>query len=112
MGRAREYLDARFEQPVRSAELEMVTGLDRYALARQFRRSFGTSPYRYRVMRHLDRARALITAGTPLCEAAIAAGFADQSHLTRHFKRAYGLPPGRWATLTRPTPGVVTGSRY
>jgi AraC-like DNA-binding protein len=102
MGRAREYLDARFEQPVRSAELEMVSGLDRYVLARQFRRSFGTSPHRYLVMRRLDRARGLIAAGTPLCEVALAAGFADQSHLTRHFKRTYGLPPGRWAALMRP----------
>jgi AraC-like DNA-binding protein len=106
--RARDRLDAGLEQTVRSAQLEAVTGLDRYALARQFRRCFGTSPYRYLVMRRLDRARALIAAGTPLCEAALAAGFADQSHLTRHFKRAYGLPPGCWATLMRPTPG----SRY
>lgn len=100
--RAREYVDAGFERTVRSDELEAITGLDRYVLARQFRRCFGTSPYRYLVMRRLDRARALITAGTPLCEAALAAGFADQSHLTRRFKRAYGLAPGRWAALMRP----------
>ncbi len=97
--RARDYLEAGVEGSVRSSELEAVTGLGRYALARQFRRCLGTSPYRYLVMRRLDRARALIVAGTPLAEAAIAAGFADQSHFSRHFKRAYGMAPGRWATL-------------
>jgi AraC-like DNA-binding protein len=110
--RAREYLDASVEQAVRSAELEAVTGLDRYVLARQFRRCFGTSPYRYRVMRRLDRARGLIAAGISLCEAALAAGFADQSHLTRHFKRTYGMPPGRWAALMRPAPERSPCSRY
>jgi AraC-like DNA-binding protein len=96
---ARDYLAAGFERTVRSCELEAVTGVDRYALARHFRSCFGTSPYRYLVMRRLDRARALIAAGSPLCEAALAAGFADQSHLSRHFKRAYGVTPGRWAAL-------------
>ena len=81
------------------SELEAVTGLARYALARHFRACLGTSPYRYLVMRRLDRARALIASGSPLCDAALAAGFADQSHLTRHFKRAYGLAPGRWRAL-------------
>ena len=42
----------------------------------------------------------MIIAGAPLAEAAIAAGFADQSHMTRHFARTYGMPPGRFRTLT------------
>ncbi len=41
-------------------------------------------------------ARRMIGRGTPLAEAALAAGFADQSHLSRLFKRAYGLTPARW----------------
>ena len=39
--------------------------------------------------------------GTPLSETAAATGFADQSHLTRHFSARFGLTPGRWATLSR-----------
>jgi AraC-like DNA-binding protein len=88
-------------QQVTSAALELLAGLDRYAIARQFRRAYGTSPERYRIFRRLDLARAAMRAGTPLARAATDAGFADQSHFTRQFKRAYGLTPGRWATLSR-----------
>ena len=42
--RARDYLDAYFQQTVTTAQLERVTGLDRYSMARAFRRQFGTSP--------------------------------------------------------------------
>ncbi len=98
--RACEFLDTGFERTVTSAELEAVAGLSRYALARHFRACLGTSPYRYLVMRRLDRARSLIRRGERLADAAAACGFADQSHMTRHFKRAYGLSPGRWAALS------------
>ena len=97
--RVRDLLDARIGRAVTSAELESVAGISRYAVARHFRACLGTSPYRYLVMRRLDRARALIRRGSLLADAAAASGFADQSHMTRHFKKAYGLPPGRWAAL-------------
>ncbi|MEU8384189.1 AraC family transcriptional regulator [Streptosporangium sp. NPDC048865] len=84
-------------------EFERISGLDRWTLARQFRAAFGTSPTRFRTMRQLDRARLLLRGGTPPHEAALKAGFADQSHLTRMFKRAYGLTPAAWtAALTGP----------
>ena len=79
------------------AALERAAGLDRWSLARQFRAAFGTSPSRFRTLRQVDRARALLAAGTPPAAAAAAAGFADQSHMTRQFKRACGLTPARWA---------------
>jgi AraC-like DNA-binding protein len=37
--------------------------------------------------------------GNELSEVAFATGFADQSHLNRHFKKAYGMTPGQWASL-------------
>lgn len=78
------------------AEFEAVSGLDRWTIARQFRVAFGTSPTRFRTMRQLDRARRMLRDGVPLSEAAQSAGFADQSHMTRMFKRAYGMTPARW----------------
>ena len=79
------------------ALLERVSGLDRWTLARQFRAAFGTSPSDFRTMRRLDRARRMIRDGVALAEVAAGAGFADQSHLSRLFKRTYGLTPAAWA---------------
>ena len=100
--RAREFLAAEAHRTVSSEELEKVSGLDRFALARHFRAAFGTSPHRFQVGRRLARAQEMISAGVPLSETAAVTGFADQSHLTRHFAARYGLPPGRWAALSRP----------
>lgn len=97
--RARQYLDAHRDDVVASRELEAIAGLDRFTLARHFRACFGTSPYNYLVMRRLQQARRLLLGGTPLVEVAIVCGFADQSHLTRQFRRAYGVTPGRWRAL-------------
>ncbi len=96
---ARQFLDAHFERVVASEELEALTGLDRYALARHFRTRLGTSPYRYLTMRRLDHVRFLVRAGHSLADAAFACGFADQSHMTCQFKRAYGLSPSRWRAI-------------
>ena len=101
VARAREFLAAEAHRAVASEELERITGLDRFALARHFRLASGTSPHRFQVGRRLARARALIASGTPLSETAAETGFADQSHLTRHFVARFGLTPGRWAALSR-----------
>lgn len=99
--RARQFLDAEKTRVVRSAELESITGLTRYELSRQFKIVFGTSPYRYLLMRRFDFARARIQRDRPLAEVACDAGFADQAHFTRAFRSAFGLTPGQYRTLLR-----------
>lgn len=96
VGKVRDFLDANVQNVVTSAELEAIAGLSRYAVARHFRACLGTSPYRYLIMRRLDQARSLIRHGASLVDAAVSCGFADQSHMTRHFKKVYGMSPGRW----------------
>ena len=103
LDRARAFLDGR-RAIARSTELESVTGLSRYELARQFRVRYGTSPYRYSLMRRLDFARGRLRGGTPLADLALAAGFADQAHFTRTFKAAFGLTPARYRTLRTAAP--------
>ena len=94
-------LEAVSDHHIGAAALEAETGVDRFTLARGFRTRFGTSPHRYLTGRRLERVKAEIVRGAPLAEAAVAAGFADQSHMTRHFKSRFGLTPGRYAVLLR-----------
>lgn len=95
----RALLDAAFAKPIASDDLERVADLDRFTLARAFRAAFGTAPHRYLVARRVAAARRMIGDGAPLAEIAAACGFADQSHLNRHFKAHTGITPGRYARL-------------
>ena len=97
--RAREFLDTETTRVVHSGELEVVTGLSRYELARQFRLVCGTSPYRYSLMRRLDAARDGISQGWALSDVAYDAGFADQAHFSRMFSAAFGLTPAHYRAL-------------
>ncbi|HEV7227189.1 AraC family transcriptional regulator [Brevundimonas sp.] len=101
---ARAFVDAHPDTNVRLDDLERVSGQDRWQLSRGFRALLGVSPYRYLIFRRLDAARALMNGATPLAEIAAATGFADQSHLTRHFRSAYGLTPAQWRRLNRSRP--------
>jgi AraC-like DNA-binding protein len=101
--RGREFLRSRLTV-VQSREVEMVTGLDRHQFARQFRAVYGTSPYRYSVMRRLDAARGRLRDARPVAEIALEAGFADQAHFTRTFKSAFGMTPGRYVKLCAARP--------
>jgi AraC-like DNA-binding protein len=99
MRRIRDYLIAHTFEPVTSEDLERVSGLDRYQIARAFRRVHGSSPHRFLVMRRLQAARKRIGEGAKIADVAAETGFADQAHLTRGFRSAYGATPGRWAQM-------------
>lgn len=93
---ARRRIEAAPELPVTLAELAALSGVSRFALLRGFRRELGMTPHAYLLQRRVRLARRSLTAGATPAEAALRAGFADQSHLTRAFRRQYGVTPGRW----------------
>ncbi|GAB4357303.1 MAG: hypothetical protein Kow0026_17540 [Oricola sp.] len=64
-------------------------------MIRSFRKATGLPPHAY--LRHVrvERARRMLLEKMPLAEVGLAAGFADQSHLTRAFKQITGMTPGR-----------------
>lgn len=109
--RAREYLEDHFDQAVSLDDLARCAGRDRWSLTRDFRAYFGTSPHRYLTLRRLDRVRLQVRLGRGLAEAAVAAGFYDQSHMTKHFRQAFGMAPARWfRELARPPVVSTTDS--
>lgn len=97
--RARDYLHANFTRVVTLKEVEIATGRDRWSLSHDFRTFYGTSPYRYLTMPRLDAVRRMLLSGISLASAAADAGFADQSHMTRHFLKTFGFTPGRWLQI-------------
>ena len=97
--RAREFLYVNCDRVVALAELEAATDRDRWSLSNDFRTFYGTSPYRYLTMRRLNLLRSLLLEGNSLTDSAALAGFADQSHMARHFSKTFGLSPGSWLKL-------------
>jgi AraC-like DNA-binding protein len=77
-----------------------VAGLSRFELVRRFGAQIGLTPHAYQTNLRVARARALLAAGIPPAAVAAECGFADQPHLTRTFRRAVGVTPGRYAAAT------------
>ena len=93
---ARRRLDEAPHLPASLAELAALAGCSRFQLLRGFARECGATPHAYLLQRRVRLARARLAAGASPAEAALAAGFADQSHLTRAFRRQLGLTPARY----------------
>jgi AraC-like DNA-binding protein len=90
----RELLAERLAEPPSLDELARLTGMSPFALLRAFRTETGLPPHAYLNQQRVRVARLLLDAGAPPADVAARTGFADQAHLTRHFKRVVGVPPG------------------
>ena len=95
--RARAHLRERWDRRVSLAELSAVAGLSRFELVRRFHAQSGVTPHAFQTDLRVQEARRLLAAGSRPAEVAAVCGFADQPHLTRVFKRAVGVSPGRYA---------------
>jgi len=94
--KAKQRLDAAPEVPTTLAELAALSGVSRFQLLRGFAREVGTTPHAYLIQLRVRLVRRLLAAGRSPADAALLAGFADQSHMTRAFVRQFGITPGRY----------------
>lgn len=83
--------------PLSLASLAETAGLSRFQTLRLFRAEVGATPHAYLTQQRVKHAKSLVACGTPLAEAALEAGFADQSHMTRAFGKQLGISPGAYA---------------
>jgi AraC-like DNA-binding protein len=96
VAKAIQRLDSSPDTSVSLAELAALSGVSRFQLLRGFAREMGTTPHAYLVQRRVLLARRFLADGQTPAQAAIGAGFADQSHMTRAFVRQLGITPGRY----------------
>jgi len=101
--RAVDYIQDQLNTDLTVSAIAQAVGLSPDHFTRLFKESTGQSPYRYVVEARVRKARELLATGKfTISEAAHHVGFVDQSHLTRHFKRVFGLPPKTLLSRRRP----------
>ena len=92
----RDLLSERLTDPPSLDDLAVATGMSPFALLRAFRDETGLPPHAYLNQLRVRVARRLLDSGVAPAQVAVEAGFADQAHFTRHFKRIVGVPPGAY----------------
>jgi AraC family transcriptional regulator len=103
LARAVEYIQDQLDADLTVSGIAQAVGMSPDHFTRLFKEATGKSPYRYVVEARVRKAKELLTTGKfTISEAAFHVGFVDQSHLTRHFKRVFGLPPKRLLSRRRP----------
>ena len=103
MRRLREYVEAHLSESIELRELAGIAGLSVFHFAREFKHSTGVTPHHYVVQKRVERAKNMLArTDFTLSEIALASGFSDQSHLTRHFRRMLGTTPREFRWSQRP----------
>jgi AraC-like DNA-binding protein len=93
----RDLLDTRVVDGITLDAAAGTLGVTATHLVRAFGAEYGIAPHRYLTGRRLDRARRMLLSGVSAADAAVAVGFHDQAHLTRHFRRLLGTTPAAYA---------------
>lgn len=96
--RAIDLMHERFDQQLPLDDLSRAVGLTKFQLIGLFNRGVGLTPHAYLTQIRLRAACRALKRGAALGTTAAAAGFYDQSAMTRHFKRAYGITPLQYAS--------------
>ena len=99
--RLQELLAAHLAEPLGLDEMAAQLQVSKFHLLRAFKQHTGMSPRQWAMQLRTRRALALLREGHSAGHTAHALGFADQSHLTRHFRAAYGVSPGRYQRVLR-----------
>ena len=92
-----------YAEPLNVESLASEVDLNERYLISLFRHATGVPPHQFQIAVRVDHARRLLPSATPLSSIAASSGFADQSHLNRHFKRQYGFTPGAFRRMLLPT---------
>lgn len=106
-----DHIEANLARRILVDELAAIASLSVFQLSRAFRREHETTPYRLVLDMRVRNALALLAGGASIADAALHAGFADQSHFTRHMKRLTGMTPKHYGACQRTGVPACTSSK-
>jgi len=98
--RIRQHLETHFAQNLSLDDLANLVHVSPFHLLRVFRAAVGLPPHAYLNQVRVRQAKTLLAANVPLADVALQTGFADQSHLSKQFKRIVGVAPGVYRRAT------------
>jgi len=101
LARARDFIRGHYKDSISLDDLATVSGLSRFHLAHSFVAAFGLPPHSFQIHVRVEKARSLLAAGISPALVAADTGFADQSHLIRHFRRINGITPKQYSRQQR-----------
>lgn len=104
--RVKDCLESCYAENLSLEKLAGIANLSPFHLIRVFRKEVGLPPHAYQTRLRLNHPKALLAQAATIGEAALSAGFFDQSHLTKHFRRVFGYPPGIHLK------GLASGSKH
>jgi len=97
-----DFIESHISEKISLGALSTLAGLSPHHFARAFQQSLGMPPHRYMLRRRLEHVEQMLRdTQLPLSHIALAAGFSDQSHLHRHFRRLTGMSPSLARGLER-----------
>jgi len=91
-----EYIKTHYADPISLDDLAALVDLTPCYMLRLFHKIVGMPPHAYLTLIRTRRAKRLLASGVPIADAATLTGFTDQSHLTKRFKRVFGITPGQY----------------
>lgn len=94
------------ELPCSLEDMAALACMSKYHLVRAFRREAGLTPHQFQLQNRVRKGQRLLNGPATVAEAAAAAGFCDQSHFDRQFKRLVGLTPADYKRACRTVPGL------
>lgn len=89
-----EYINANLDCDIKLVDLAELVAMSQYYFCHLFKQSMGIAPYQYIIQQRIERAKQLLKCrDVAICDVALACGFANQSHLTKHFRKLTEITP-------------------
>jgi AraC-like DNA-binding protein len=107
LARAAEFIRQNCARSVKLQEICAEVDLSASHLIRSFKEVYGLTPHAYQLNCRIELCRSRLRRGWPIADVALAAGFSDQAHLQRIFKRLVAATPGQYrgSRADAPPPG-------